>query len=187
MNDPWDVPPAPYESTDLADMIYLAVGRSLSQWEKLEFALARLSANLTGHTLPSAVAFGIYRAATIFWQRADEIEQVFRQFIIRAPDQALEADFERLICDIRRLSSRRNDIAHGIVQPCWAENETTYSEQTAIGYVLVPAGYSRDFATTGRPTYVFSSVDIDRYRNAFEEYRNRIVTFGYRLGRPPPP
>jgi hypothetical protein len=187
MDHPWDVPPGPYAPDASIETTYAAVGRALSQWEKLEFTLARLSANLTGHTLPSAVAFGTYRAATIFNKRADDLEEVFRRYIIRHPDQALEGDFGALICDIRRLSARRYDIALGVVQPCWDENERVISEETATGYVLVPAGYAtRNFDAYGKPSYIFGASDIHRYRKSFKKYRAKVIEFSYRLGARPP-
>jgi hypothetical protein len=187
MNNPWDIPSGLQGADGIAEIIYSAVGRALSQWEKLEFALARLSANLAGHTLPSAVAFGAYRAATIFTQRADDIEKAFEKYIIRSPDQNLEGDFKDLICDIRRLSARRNDIAHGVVQPCWEEKEAVISDKTAVGYVLMPPGYDpRKFAADGKPSYIFGSADIDRYRRSFKEYRAKVIEFGRHLGTRPP-
>ena len=48
MANPWDTPPLPTYGDDNEDETFTAVGRVMTQWESIEFELARLYSTFVG-------------------------------------------------------------------------------------------------------------------------------------------
>jgi hypothetical protein len=69
---------------------------------------------------------------------------------------------------------RRNDIAHGVVRLAWGESgDTPLSEAQKRGeYMLVPGIYMfKKYDDDRSPTYLLSSVEINRFADHFHEFR----------------
>lgn len=111
MNNPWDpLPNAAKGST--ADEIHLAVGRALTQWERLEFRLAQLYAELVstgGYSDTAFRAFGVVAASA---GRLEMLAEATR--ISPRPTNPLRAAISDFTRRAGKYSARRNEIAHGV-------------------------------------------------------------------------
>jgi hypothetical protein len=149
----WDIPPFPEHGDVSADLTYAAVGRAMSEWEELELYLARLYAKFLKIHPIRAIAVTEYRNAAIFRVRANVIEKAADKYFVSHPDQEREADFQQLLGDIRQLSNRRNDIAHGVVKLWWNHRETFSEAIDRNEYMLTPSTYmDKKFGDTRAPS-----------------------------------
>ena len=80
------------------------------------------------------------------------------------PSSKLLSKLAEVLRRAELLAPKRNDIAHGVVQPHWR-----------AGYVMVPAYYAahkHTFQSTGdhkNPDYIFTSSEIEEYGEQFRE------------------
>jgi hypothetical protein len=169
---PWEIPPFPEHGDPSADLTFAAVGRAMSEWEELELYLARLYAKFLNIPPIQAIVVAEYKNAAVFRVRADVIEKAADKYFISRPDQDREADFSQLLADIRQLSSRRNDIAHGVVKLWWNHRETFSEAVDRNEYMLTPSTYmDKKFGDDRAPQYLFRSVEINRFADHFRRYR----------------
>jgi hypothetical protein len=93
------------------------VGLSLSKWEYLEGQLGLLYACLVDAKYASSPALRAYGVIGSFSTRIDMLkEAVFAFFFGKKKDDLCKSVIE-LLETARSFSARRNEIAHGIVQP----------------------------------------------------------------------
>ena len=113
---PWDIPPIPIVGDISDDAIFTAVGVALSQWEYFEGYLGEIYAFLIGSALQTTPAMRSYGAISSFSSRVDMIKAAAAAYFTtnnKEPSEELKILLERA----KSFSLRRNDIAHGIVQP----------------------------------------------------------------------
>lgn len=166
----WGVPPIPRRGEDNREIIYEAVGRALSHWERFELELACLYAALIGLRPPEATRHPDYVRARIFKDRADVTDRTGKQFFIKNCNQGIEKRFDDLICESRLAAARRNDIAHGVVNPVWSSGFTGSSES----FMLLPSTYRhKDFNLNAAARYAFTAKEINDFSTRFQEIRNR--------------
>jgi hypothetical protein len=93
-------------------------------------------------------------------------------YFLEHPHETLPGDLKALLGRARDYSSRRNEIAHGIVQ-----RATIYSD-TRYGYYLFPPDYASNklniallhalaVETALSPRYMYSSAEIGRFEERF--------------------
>jgi hypothetical protein len=143
------------------DTLYAAVGRALSRWEELEEDLADLFTCFMGSEEvvhdPRHPACRVYGSVPGFTTRADMLEAAAGAFFEKYNHPEIRRRCEEAIKQCRKLSARRNDIAHG---------SRFYHPDR--GYYLVPGYYnSRKNAPDGDPVYEYSSEHILEYANQF--------------------
>jgi hypothetical protein len=126
----------------------------------------------------------------------DAAQEAFFDFF---PNTALQTDLKKLLSTSRNCASpRRNEIAHGVVEPY-----RTFIVSTVAGFCLGPSWYAtnkRDLVDlnigqgatlkTTEPRYLYSSVEIDRWGGQFRVLGAEASTLSYRLlrnGRGPSP
>jgi hypothetical protein len=166
----WDIPPIPRRGDDSRDVVYEAVGRALSYWENFELELACLYATFIGLRPPEATRHPDYAKARIFRERADVIDRGGKGFFIKRSNQELEKRFDDLICEARLAAARRNDIAHGVVNPIWSTASPGIET-----FMLLPSTYRhKDFDIKARARYAFSSKEINGFASRFQEIQQRV-------------
>ncbi|HXQ10711.1 MAG TPA: hypothetical protein VN805_06890 [Caulobacteraceae bacterium] len=161
-NDPWSIPPVVKQGDAEPSTVWRAVGEALTNWEWVEGHLALLFNEMVSPATWSAPAHRAYGSIVAYAGRADLIKSAAETFFLVHPDTAwLQAKFDTTMKLLGRASPRRNDIAHGIVQPLHPEGD---------GFALYPSFYAtrrRDVA--GLPAYAMSSVQIGRFGQQFFE------------------
>ena len=174
---PWDPPPLALDSGDVsASVTYEAVGRALSQWEKFESELAALFAVFVGgHPTSVPPAIRAYGSIQTFRGRADMIEAAAEAFfaIFPNPQLDLETRASKFMVRARGWSSRRNEIAHGVVwEPHFANGKkgaalfpsryATSKNKMMADKTLNPATWSHQ-----SPVYAYTSAHLKAFEVAF--------------------
>jgi hypothetical protein len=121
--------------------LYVVVGRALSQWEALEICLGELFMLLVES--PSLAASRAYGALASVPARKSALEFAGAEFFDNAQiDQRNKPVLDKILANYTEASSRRNDIAHGIV--------TRFEKGSweGPGGFLVPAEYNSRRTTT---------------------------------------
>ena len=95
------------------NLIYIAVGQAIHDWEVLEMALARLYLIMSGidETPANFATYGFENGR--FVNRIAAIERAAAVYFVRHPNQEVEGAFCELIQTTKALSIDRHRIAHG--------------------------------------------------------------------------
>ncbi len=173
---PWDVPDYPKKGDPNLEVTYCAVGRALSQWEWFEGNLSLIFTYVIGTGHGNVAAARAYGAVEVFRARKSLMEHAAEVYFRLAPDDELEKKLKTLLSDAIQLAGRRNDIAHGIVNPYFEGEVPKHS-----GWVLYPAYYAtrkRKLSEAGpltdvTLTYAYSSVEIDQFGDEFAKLGHR--------------
>jgi hypothetical protein len=187
----WDIPPFDGRGDKTPNPTYEAVGRALSAWEEVEVSLSHLFGIFTGKDPLSLATYAEYGKPSIFSHRADGLQDAASVYFVRNPNQAHEAEFADLICDIRKFSARRNDIAHGIVRPIVVGPPISIPDDDPAGepwlqmnyeYCLLPPTYAgRRFGLDRTPQYVLPAAEIMQFQAAFTRLLARVAQLNFRL------
>ena len=180
MSDPWDIPPFPDRGDEDEDSVYRGVGYAMSEWERVEVELAELYtiAIERPNELQSIKDYG---TPTNFDQRVTQLcTKTHAWFARNSAPQDLEAKFDELVRIVRGWAARRNDIAHGIVQPM--HHQLRYIQQVIdegrTRYALVPAFYThRKHDMNYRPNYCYSAAELEAIVVGFFSARQAVAHF----------
>jgi hypothetical protein len=168
----WEIPPAPLAGDATNTQTFAAVGNALSSWEYFEAYLAMLYANLVGGNQNEGfAAMRSYGTIVSFQNRRKMLESAVEVHFAVYPDKELQDKLADILTTAEKLSARRNEIAHGIVQPYAPD-----LEPDVPSFALFPAYYAtnkrklreQDLAlqlTTAQ--FVYSSAEIDKFAVAF--------------------
>ena len=184
-NEPWH-PPEEYPTEGDADQdtTFLAVGRSLSYWEWFEAHLGLIFSRLIGAPNKLDAANRAYGTVLTFRGRGDMIKAAAESYFLLRPDDDTANEFKELMKCADDLAPRRNEIAHGIVQPYFP-----LAARPPKGYALVPSLH----ATGKRPIvraiahahnsgrYAYTATEIAAFGSAFEILAKAAVTFLYEM------
>ena len=132
---PWDMPSLPKRGDRLRDDTFIAVGRALSQWEHFEGEIGLIYGILAGPLRETSPAIRAYGSVSSFSTRIDMINEASKAFFLRI-NPSIENEIKRLLDDAKQFATRRNEIAHGIVQPYYSRG------QTQSGYALGPSRFA---------------------------------------------
>jgi hypothetical protein len=179
-NDPWAIPPLPEIGHGSKLDIYTSVGRALTEWEGFESVFSILFMYFTGLEYDThRLAHRAYGAIVTFNGRADMMKAAADAYFAQFPDARFESDFATLIKDARRASPRRNDIAHGRVEPF---PRTGYTEGPY--YCLVPPFYRTNRnSLAGEPTYAYTPEMIDGFALRFRQLASPAIVGRAELAR----
>jgi hypothetical protein len=160
---PSEVPPMPPQGDPSPWETYKMVGRSLTEWEQVEYTLSRLYSILVDKP-DDRDAMREYGTPTIFRERSVQLESKANTFFVPHPNQDLEGRLQCLLRRIRGYADRRNEVAHGVV------SEILYSDNSlpSYGYALIPAPYqNKKLDDTHLPMYAYTSKELQRFTDAF--------------------
>jgi hypothetical protein len=136
---PWDVPDAPKIGDATNDITFRAVGAALSQWEWFEGNLSLAFSYLIGTGYGNVAASRVYGSVEVVRVRKTLIENAAEVYFKYTKDDQLQTQIEKLLKQANELSGRRNEIAHGIVNPYVTVKDGVMTNK---GWVLYPAYYA---------------------------------------------
>ena len=162
MPQPWDRPELVREGDANPEVLCMAVGRLLSQWEGVEIQL--------GYIYAAAVeqhgdwdALRDYGAGTTTARRLDLLQSAVDTFSVRYPDQAAEGRINAVINSATLFAARRHDVAHAIVRDSsWARWRIPPDPRDPSGFFLLPSHYRTEGSPmTMRPRFRFTPIPAD--------------------------
>jgi hypothetical protein len=186
MNDPLDSPPLPKRGDQNPDTTQLGVGRIMSGWEWIELELSRVYSVFVGD--PDGEAMRQYGIPTVSSFRLEGLAKVAEAYFVKAPSQRVEGEFIRLLGLTRKLLSRRNEVAHGVIfdiSPITAFNE--HFEPKAKGkkqHAIISPYYAfKQHNAEGLPAYAYTSptlyalmAKMGEVHRQWDEFRARLVS-----------
>jgi hypothetical protein len=172
------------------NQLFNAVGRAINAWEKMEEALARLYAKLTG--LPERPdALSDYGAENrIFSHRLQVLKSAAEAYFAKSPDAVRQAELANLLEDAKQLSIKRHRIAHGHITQ-WGEFQfpedlergKPFTMTSTVLYRWAAPWYSMTALRTdpvGR-----NAASIEAAQKEFEALHNRIAKLDSELPKRP--
>jgi hypothetical protein len=181
MPNPWDCPPWPERGDDNINIIFAAVGRALTYWETVEEELANIFSILVGNratypaTEPAIRAYGTVISSI---SRTKMLSAAATSYFAGDLKGTLAQEIKDIIDHANGWAARRNDIAHGRVGKI----------KSRPGYLLFPSLYNTKKHPVGaRPTYLFSSTEINDIHGNFRQLQTRIYAFRLALAHVPKP
>jgi hypothetical protein len=175
---PWDIPPLPIRGDANKQDTFSAVGMALSQWEYFEGYLGLFYGLVVGaktHTSPSMRAYG---AVSTFSTRLDMIKEASSAYFFTYKTDYPD-DISVLLEDAKHFAARRNEIAHGIVQPYYAGGLGNN------GFALGPSRYATRKRKLKRlehigqdgveELYAYTSEDLRVFVTHFDALANRAM------------
>jgi len=167
----WDRPPFPEKGDDDARNTFEWVGRALTEWETLEAYLGLIFGVFVGAGRDTEPAMRAYGSVTAFRGRADMLDAAAQAHFAKRPHPAM-ANFKWLMKDARGFSTRRNEIAHGVVQSYYTD-----IRQHNVGTVLGPSRHATSkqklipsmdqTEITSVPTYAYASAELMHFTRDF--------------------
>jgi hypothetical protein len=188
----WAAPAAPERGDDDERGIYAAVGAALTKWEQLEHELGQIFVALIGYgrSVEAQRAYGAIMANS---GRLDMINAALESFFLtRQSDdhKVIRANLIKILADVRDLSARRNEIAHGIVGIKLGDD---IDEFTDASFVLAPSFFTykkrKLFVVTESsivgmsPDYEYSSAQINTIATWFVSLRQRATKIALAIRR----
>jgi hypothetical protein len=155
------------------DTLYAAVGRAMSAWETVEAHLSNLY-SIAVKSPTYMVAMKSYgRDSKIFTSRMSTLAKAAASYFAKHPSQEHEGTLAALIAEARELSTKRNDIAHGIV----CSIPIVVNENVQPGYAMVPQLYAVFRLNDAEGHYWYGSSEIDTYTERFLALADRVAKF----------
>jgi hypothetical protein len=179
---PWNRRPWAVAGDTDASILYAAVGRALSQWERLEAQLSLLfSAFVSGHN--SEAARRAYVAVRTFEGRAEMLRAVSETWFDSHPNAELLDDFKKVLSGISSFAPNRNDIAHGVVDFWTPSGAPADFETPNFGWALYPSYASfKDRDVRNVPKYCYTSAEIGHFEKEFRNQLGPVGSLTHNLG-----
>jgi hypothetical protein len=182
--NPWNIPPFPARGDDSEDSIYASIGQALSRWEYLEVGLMELFAALANNKHDSSAISRAYGAVVTSRGRLDMLEAAASAYFIYFPNNKLQSALENQLTKVRQYGTRRNEIAHGIVQPYSIFKP--FKGDDSGGYCLFPSFYNTnkmllETRVKLTPKYIYSSKEIKKFAACFMDMVPPIGTITLKI------
>ncbi len=116
-------------------MTYIGVGHALSSWEYFEGSLGILYGTLVGNISDTSPAMRAYGAVAAFSTRKDMINEASAAYFF-SNNSPLQPAIASLLIEAKEFATRRNEIAHGIIQPYYTGG------LAPSGYALGPSRFA---------------------------------------------
>ncbi len=153
------IPPIPPTGDRRKDKIHLAAGRAAHQWEVVEHHLGGIFSILLGTKVPIA-ALRAYGTVNSFQNRKAMLDAAAAPLFHWRPGSEVKTHFDRVMRVCQEVSSRRNEIVHGLVI---AENRANRDH-----FFLVPSFHSaRKRGQCSEPKYAYTAKEIEDFRHKF--------------------
>jgi hypothetical protein len=199
---PWERLETRPTGDDKPDALYMAVGKAITAWNKVELSLAYLFGifvNPSGGIEVAGRAFGavnttsgkldmVKAASDVF---IGPIEEALKRQHLNIPDnedvsiEPGENFFDPAIPNFKpnlnhhintvwkKFGERRNDLAHGVV----LQHGPAVDEKGPVGrWYLVPSHVDgKKWARRGNPTYCYTAEDVEFYVKQFEALNDPIT------------
>ena len=175
--NPWDRPLSwsPSRGEENEDTLYVAVGRALTAWEVYEGYLSLLFSQFIAPTRDSIAARRAFSAVRTHEGRLEMLKAAFEAYITFLPDKNIEEAVSQVIGRSKNWSARRNDIAHGCVQPVISNEKDAFVGE--FKYLLIPSyANTKDRTIHEAPKYAFTASDVLGYANGFRMLQEPVLT-----------
>jgi len=192
MTNPWDKRPRQPIGDDNPHDLWMAVGKALSAWEQLEEGLAMIFGQLVDSRFGSAqIAYGKLSSP----QGRSDLLLSAADWVLAGRDDNLLDEITRLSRAAGNFSSRRNEIAHGIVMGGFAHGRDlgTYlyppeynsrkllSRADRLAFVRKHGPDKYEFDFPFRPMeYAYVATDVTYYGDQFRELAWQASDLAYR-------
>jgi hypothetical protein len=185
----WDRPPLREIGEPNADPIYLAVGKALSHWERAEQGFAAVFQILI--ETRSGAAARAYGSITNSAGRRQALRSAAEvTYAEKNIDGAERSEFRELMTHFEKASSRRDDIAHGIVMLETVSGADGELIQPARWLLLVPdyntsrtLAFPQDKSDVfwDRGKYRYNSADIVAFEEKFTALTEWVFDYATRI------
>jgi hypothetical protein len=180
MANPWDPFPFPLAGdTDPYDT-FSGVGLVMSEWESIEFNLARLYSVFVGQG-SRGNAIQDYGKGKIFRERRIGLQAVARAYFMKRCDQQLEGEFDLVCTTADGFADRRNEVAHGIVMEvsriAFFQDKLTLADLSQKQHLVVPPYHTVRNHWAGLPQYAYNAGQLQALAGRFLDFGKRIVSF----------
>ena len=150
MSAPWDRPPPPTQADADVEVLYAAIGCSLSHWEDIESELSHWYALCIGKMWQHVAYNEYYDRGRTCQGRITTVANAAEEYFVKNPNQEAEGNLDCLVEATRGFAARRHELAHGIVRPIrwyWPFVEATMKPPVGMRdeYCLVPPHYQRSW------------------------------------------
>ena len=183
-SNPWDIPPPPSHGDFDEEVLFAAIGRALTEWEKVETACAELFAvfvsvsQKSNHTAPAIRAYG---TVTSYQGRCEMIKAAAAAYFHNRKKKAAEftKPLNEIIVACLGFSGRRNEIAHGQVSVVYYSRNGNSKQ---IGHYLLPSFYNpKKYQIELAVTYEYTSQELIFFRQEFTKLHLKIDAFRRQL------
>jgi hypothetical protein len=177
---PWDMPPLPKRGDENQNDTFAAVGVALSKWEYFEGQLGLLYAGLVDAHHASAPALRSYGVITAFSTRIDMLREATFAFFFGKNKDDLRDDVIDTLNTAKEFSTRRNEIAHGVVQQ-YSPKEGDYVSGFVIGpsyFAVRKKKITLNELTNNievRDSYAYTSKELNIFSAHFEELAEDVM------------
>lgn len=186
MANPWDPFPFPKRGDLTEDAIYIAVGKEIDHWERVEFELARSYSLFYGDSQWDKMQEYGGPGGYIFRERAAKLARVAETYFIKHSNQEHEGDFDALLAKCIGFSDRRNEVAHGMEMDVndflfWLDKMPDATRGVPQHLWVPPYYHSRKHDELGLPVFGYSSIELECLRRLLFDLEMEIDKFNERL------
>jgi hypothetical protein len=174
MTNPWDISPVLPTGDDSEATIYLSIGAALTAWAQIENSLFMMFQELAyTKSFASEAAFGCVLS---FETRMEMINAATRRALPPPATSETTKKLVKCLKDIGKLSSRRNEIAHGQVirfgGPKSLGGKGCYLTHSFFDTrkMKFPKLSDRTEGMMSMWSYAYTSRQIDAYAHTFQNY-----------------
>jgi hypothetical protein len=179
LRKPWELPARLEKGDDKPEPLYMAVGKALTNWERVENQAANLFTTFVGARVTRDAptpALRAYGAIISFSSRADMLEAAAKAYFLSRPGPLAET-WSDLLEELRNFAARRNDIAHAIVEPIF-----DFEAEKKIGFFLSPGLYVSKKNPTGEPSrYQLTAAQVLEIAQRLSDLADSVHHFRYAL------
>lgn len=126
-----------------------------------------------------------YGVGTVFSARAAGLAAIADRYFLAHPDQEHEGNFRALLQECVEFSARRNEIAHGVVEPFvysykLSTERVGFVDVYGHGFCLLPAYYKGKYynpVNQMEAEYAYSSSELGILTQKFAALRSRVIQF----------
>jgi len=194
MSAPWDRPPPPTQADADVEVLYAAIGCSLSHWEDIESELSHWYALCIGKMWQHVAYNEYYDRGRTCQGRITTVANAAEEYFVKNPNQEAEGNLDCLVEATRGFAARRHELAHGIVRPIrwyWPFVEATMKPPVGMRdeYCLVPPHYQRSWYNQEKwnPEFVYTSKEVYAIDCALVDHLHLLLHFRHDyLPKPPP-
>lgn len=181
LEDCWNRPD-PTDGDEEPARTYQAVGEFMTGCKQMEFNISTIYARLKDPTpyVDSYREYGI--SGKIFEERLRALEKVAAFFFVSNPSQLIEGDLQYLLFVCRKLSKRRNEIAHGVVEAIHLNlglnkpDEEGWTELTPRFYIVPPHHSYLKYGDDDQ--YYYCSQTMHSLSLTLQNVRKRLIGLG---------
>lgn len=179
--NPWDSFPFPLSGDQDPTNTYAGVGLVTSEWESVEFNLARLHGTFVEGD-PSGASIRDYGKGRIFSDRIRDLQKIGCKYFTQHCNQDLEGGFHAICINATGFSARRNEVAHGLVMEVsgiqFFQEKLKLADLSEKQHLLVPPYHiMRQHEWDGMPSFAYNSAQMHQLASRILSLSDAIVAY----------